>query len=114
MVNCTYDIPNLPPEAKVETPKILRLLNQASRALGELKGEAKTLPNQEILINTLFLQEALASSEIENIITTQDELFQTELFPESATYSPEAKEVTHYRDAIMHGYKSVKDSKNII
>ncbi|WP_198135716.1 Fic/DOC family N-terminal domain-containing protein [Sagittula stellata] len=54
---------------------MLKALTRASRALSDLKGQAKTIPNQGILIDTLALQEAKASSEIENIATTQDELF---------------------------------------
>jgi Fic family protein len=66
----------LPPNRKeVETLAILRQLSKSSTALGELKGTAKTIPNQEMLINSVVLQEAKDSSEIENIITTQDELY---------------------------------------
>ena len=67
---------NLPPlRGKVETIKILRQTNKSTAALAELKGIAKTIPNQVMLINALILQEAKDSSEIENIITTQDELY---------------------------------------
>jgi len=72
----TYAIPDLPPRGLVETPKVLKALARAHRYLAELKGRAATIPNQVILIDTLSLQEAKASSEIENIVTTQDELFQ--------------------------------------
>src|SRR5690606_29575539 len=69
----------------------------------ELKGRAASIPNQGILIDTLALQEAKASSEIENIVTTQDELFQANAFPENPA-SPAAKEVARYRDALRHGF----------
>jgi Fic family protein len=71
------DIPSLTalcPE-RFDRPDILKQLNAASRSLAELKGVAGSMPNQGILISTLGLQEAKDSSEIENIITTQDELF---------------------------------------
>ena len=61
--------------ARFETPPILKRLASASRQLAELKGIAASIPNQGILINTLALQEAKDSSEIENIVTTHDELF---------------------------------------
>lgn len=99
----TYAIPDLPPPGLTETPSVLKALARAHRYLAELKGRAATIPNQGILIDTLSLQEAKASSEIENIITTQDELFQLNAFPESAG-SPAAKEVARYRDALRYGY----------
>lgn len=77
----TYAIPDLPPPNLIETVPVLREAARAHRFLAELKGRAGTIPNQGILIDTLSLQEAKASSEIENIVTTQDELFQTSLTP---------------------------------
>jgi hypothetical protein len=68
-------LPALPPAADVETSAILRKTITASRALAELKGMAERMPNQAMLIDSLVLQEARASSEIENILTTNDELF---------------------------------------
>ena len=82
MLNPTYAIPLLPPATDLETVQVLKALAHANRALAELKGRAATIPNQGILIDTLALQEAKASSEIENIVTTQDELFQADLFPD--------------------------------
>ena len=61
---------------------VLKALNRASRALATLRGQAGSIPNEGILIDTLALQEAKVSSEIENIVTTQDELFQADLFPD--------------------------------
>lgn len=99
----TYALPNLPPPTVTESVAVLKSLKDAHRYLAELKGRAATIPNQGILIDTLALQEAKASSEIENIVTTQDELFQLNAFPESAG-SPAAKEVALYRDALRHGF----------
>lgn len=97
----------------LETLPVMKALASANRALAELKGRAATIPNQGILINTLALQEAKASSEIENIVTTQDELFQAELFPEGPE-SPAAKEVALYRDALKLGYDRLLNSKGLI
>lgn len=100
----TYAIPDLPPPGLLETPQVLKALARAHRYLAELKGRAATIPNQGILIDTLSLQEAKASSEIENIVTTQDELFQLSAFPEMPG-SPAAKEVARYRDALRYGFE---------
>ncbi|GAK46548.1 cell filamentation cAMP-inducing protein Fic [Tepidicaulis marinus] len=109
MLKPTYKIPDLPPAAELETVAVLKALAKAGRALAELKGRAATIPNQGILIDTLSLQEAKASSEIENIVTTQDELFQAELFPEGPD-SPAAKEVARYRDALKLGFDRLYES----
>ncbi|HEX9909847.1 MAG TPA: Fic/DOC family N-terminal domain-containing protein, partial [Desulfatiglandales bacterium] len=69
------ELPALPPDADVETKTILRKAISAGRTLAELKGLGESIPNQSMLINTLVLQEAKDSSEIENIITTNDALF---------------------------------------
>ena len=74
----SYNIPELPLKMELETKEILKQLSNASRALAELKGVAKTIPNENILLNTLVLQEAKDSSEIENIVTTQDDLYKTD------------------------------------
>jgi Fic family protein len=79
------------------------------RPLAELKGRAASIPNQDILIDTLALQEAKASSEVETIVTTQHELFQAELFPEGPQ-SPAAKEVALYRDALRFGLARLHDT----
>lgn len=103
MLKASYAIPDLPPPGVEETPAVLRALAQAHRHLAELKGRASSIPNQGILIDTLALQEAKASSEIENIVTTQDELFQANAFPENPA-SPAAKEVARYADALRYGF----------
>ena len=94
---------------RFETPAILKRLASASRRLAELKGLANAIPNQSILISTLTIQEAKDSSEIENIVTTHDELFQEDL-SERSPLSPAAKEVLRYRQALWTGFQSVRDS----
>ena len=95
--------------SRFETTAILKKLAAASRRLAELKGAAGTIPRQSILINTLSIQEAKDSSEIENIVTTHDELFQDDLSPGSSL-SPAAKEVLRYREALWKGFESVRQS----
>ena len=105
--------PHLPLEqldaSRFETPAILKRLAAASRQLAELKGVAASIPNQSILINTLGLQEAKDSSEIENIVTTHDELFQGDLLSDAAP-SPAAKEVLRYREALRVGFDHVRQT----
>lgn len=97
----------LPPKReKVETLEILRQLSKSSNSLGELKGIAKTIPNQAMLINAVALQEAKDSSEIENIITTQDELYKA--LTTNGKYTSAIKEVINYRTAIFLGHKIVQ------
>ena len=91
------------------TAAILEKLAESSGLLAELKGVAATIPNQGILINTLGLQEAKDSSEIENIVTPHDELFKDDLLPESVDGSA-AKEVLHYRQALRIGFAQVSES----
>jgi len=100
-------LPLLPPsKEKVETIKILKQLSRASIALGELKGIAKTMPNQAMLVNAVVLQEAKDSSEIENIITTQDELYKA--LTTTGKTDTHVKEVINYRKAIFQGYDLIK------
>jgi len=96
----------LPPKREeVETLNVLRQLSKTSTALGELKGIAKTIPNQAMLINAVVLQEAKDSSEIENIITTQDELYKA--LSTSLNQTSQIKEVINYRKAIFSGAEIV-------
>lgn len=95
--------------ARFETPAILKKLASSSRKLAELKGIAASIPNQGILINALALQEAKDSSEIENIVTTHDELFKDDVLPESFA-NPAAKEVLRYRQALRVGFEQVRGS----
>ena len=97
----------LPPKReKVETLEILRQLSKSSKSLGELKGIAQTMPNQEMLINAVVLQEAKDSSEIENIITTQDELYKA--LATKTKQGAQVKEVINYRSAIFSGHNLLK------
>jgi len=100
------DLKSLPPSTNLETSAVLRELVQAHRYLAELKGVVRTIPNQDILISTLALQEAQSSSEIENIITTQDALYKHGLQTDSA--EPVTKEVAHYAEALRLGYNKVR------
>ena len=93
----------------LETPSVLRALIQAHRRLAELKGKAEQLPNSSMIIDTLILREAKESSEIENIITTHDEVYQYGLFKNDK--NPAAKEVNQYAEAMAFGHKAVKDDK---
>ncbi len=105
----TYTIPSLPPDFNFETLPILKALNSATRSLAEVKGHAFAIPNQGILIDTLSLQEAKDSSEIENIVTTNDELFRGT--PSKDTYiNGAAKEVAMYRDALSLGFGQLRET----
>lgn len=109
----TYQIPKLPPEINFESVEIYKALSAANRSLAELKGLAKSIPNQGILIDSLTLQEARASSAIENIVTTQDDLFRVDMAIDSTAHGP-TKEVALYRDAMRLGWENLKDNQNII
>ena len=101
------ELPALPPKADIETKDILRKAISAGRALAELKGLGETIPNQAILVNSLILQEAKASSEIENIVTTNDALFQA-FSAKTTRIDPATKEVLRYREALWEGYGALK------
>lgn len=107
----TYSIEKFPPRVDLHTVPVLQRLAAARAVLGEMKGRATGLPNQAILLDTLFLQEALASSEIENIVTTQDEVFRVD--PATGAGSAEAKEVARYRDAMRRGYAQWRKNRFI-
>lgn len=101
-------LPALPPAVELETPVVLKKAIAASRALAELKGMAERMPNQAMLIDSLVLQEARASSEIENILTTNDELFKA-ASDETLPASVEAKEVLRYREALKRGFRQIRE-----
>lgn len=102
----SWRLSELPLNIDFETKKVLKALPAAHAALAELKGVSATIPNQNILINTLGLQEAKDSSAIENIITTHDDLYKSGL--ELNTYrSQYAKEVQNYISALKKGYELV-------
>ena len=101
------DLPRLPPQANIETRAVLKQCITARAALGELKQAALRIPNQAMLINTLPLLEARASSEIENIVTTTDKLFRnvgSEDQADSAT-----KEALRYSRALFEGFQNLKE-----
>ncbi|MDD2594465.1 MAG: Fic/DOC family N-terminal domain-containing protein [Bacteroidales bacterium] len=106
-----YQIPALPLPYDLETKPILKQLNLANKKLAELKGVALTIPNEDILINTLTLQEAKDSSEVENIVTTQDDLFKADLDLKQAVINASTKEVLNYRQAMKTGFASVRRTK---
>ena len=97
----------LPPSTEqVETIAIFQQMARAAGALGELKGIARTIPNQRMLINAIVLREAKDSSAIENIITTQDELYRA--MSVQQMNNPNTKEVINYRQAIFTGFELIK------
>ena len=102
-----FNLPELPPIVDLETKTVLKQLSLSHRYLAELKGVARTIPNQSILIQTLPLLEAKDSSAIENIVTTHDELYRMELL-EEAIQDSAAKEVQNYRTALRYGFEIVK------
>ena len=103
------DLPLLPPDRqKLETLPVLRQVSKTAAAVGELKGLANTLPNPSILLNAVVLKEATASSEIENIITTQDKLYQA-LSIKGLEADPSTKEVLRYREALLAGYSFLSE-----
>jgi cell filamentation protein, protein adenylyltransferase len=101
------DLPTLPPAVELETPMVLKKAIAANRKLAELKGLVHSIPNQAILIDGIILQEARLSSEIENIVTTNDELYKAAADEKLAT-DLQSKEVLCYRQALWYGYQQLK------
>jgi len=99
------NLPMLPPIVDLETKAILKQLSKANRALAELKGYADTIPNKHILINAVLINESMDSSEIENIVTTHDDLYKA--MSGAVGASSAAKEVENYRTALWYGYEFV-------
>ncbi|MDY0237275.1 MAG: Fic/DOC family N-terminal domain-containing protein [Campylobacterales bacterium] len=102
----------LPLDIDVETKTILKRAIAANTALAKLNGVAKIIPNQAILINSLILQEAKDSSEIENIITTHDELYKSSI--DISTISNATKEVQNYSRALLMGFNLVKEDSLLL
>ena len=102
------DLPLLPPTINFETTTIFKQLTKSAVALAELKGLVNTLPNPYILLNAIILQEAEASSEIENVITTQDKLYQALTSQSPSNIDPATKEVLRYREALLQGLKIIE------
>ena len=103
-----YIIPNLPLPYDLETKAVLKQLNKANKMLAELKGLATTIPNEQILISSLTLQEAKESSEVENIVTTQDDIYRASVSINQELQSAATKEVLNYREALQHGFNLVR------
>lgn len=106
------DLPDLPPREQIETPIVLKKAILANRYLAELKGTCLTLPNPKILLNTIILQESKDSSEIENIVTTQDALYKAIVNPFDQIPS-EVKEVLSYREALYAGIEELESTQLI-
>jgi Fic family protein len=106
-----YIPPRLPIDREFETKAILKKSISANSALAKLGGVAKIIPKQSILINSLVLQEAKDSSEIENIVTTHDELYRAEV---DTAQSKETKEVQNYREALLKGFAEVKEHELLL
>ncbi|MBO6538785.1 MAG: Fic family protein [Rhizobiaceae bacterium] len=102
------DLPDLPPPKELETKAVLKACIEARTALAELKISGELIPNQSVLINSIPLLEAQASSEIENIVTTTDRLFR---FASDAASAPDAatKEALRYRTALYRGFQMLKE-----
>ncbi len=107
------DLPLLPPKADLETKEILTKTISASRALAQLNGAIRNLPNPGLFLDTLHLQEAKASSEIENIITTNDDLYQA-VVADKKFDNPATKEVISYKEAIRLGLNRLEKKPFII
>ncbi|HEX8315630.1 MAG TPA: Fic/DOC family N-terminal domain-containing protein, partial [Flavisolibacter sp.] len=112
--NLPYNaLPPLPPlDIDLETPEILKILSRTSRQLGELSGLCASIPDPQILMNTIVLQESRDSSAIENIVTAQDELYKAAA--EMETASDAAKEVLSYREALYVGMSRMQSQKNLL
>lgn len=102
------ELPSLPPKQELETKEILRQCIKARASLAELHKAAQMLPNQAVLVNSLPLLEAQASSEIENIVTTTDRLFQFANQETSLQIDSATKEALRYRTALREGYEAIK------
>lgn len=101
-------LPMLPPDSwYIDSTSVLKQEAKAATALGELKGIARIIPNPAILINAVVLQEAQDSSEIENIITTRDDLYRA-LSQSNTTTDASTKEVVYYREALSAGFRRVQ------
>lgn len=100
-------LPILPPKTNLETTKVLRKTINASRALAQLNGLLTNLPNPTLFLDTIHLQEAKASSEIENIITTNDDLYKS-LVADKKFGNPATKKVINYKEALWNGLQQIE------
>lgn len=100
-------LPALPPKVEIETRRVLKTCVAAQAGLAALNEAAKLIPNQTVLINTIPLSEAKNSSEIENIVTTNDKLYEfANADPEAA--DPQTKETLRYRTALIEGFRDLE------
>ena len=104
------DLPLLPPKTELETKRVLKAAIGARTALEALKGAGQLIPNQRVLIDAIALQEAKSSSEIENIVTTNDELYRA-FANEGRTNDPQTKEVLGYHEALWSGYQGIRSGE---
>jgi Fic family protein len=113
--NIPYNqLPPLPPATTLyQDEDVANKLILASRRLAELKGLASTLPNQSIFVNTIALREAKASSAIENIFTTDDELYRSLSYQDEDYLEGPAKEILHYREALWRGFQDIVSKKSL-
>lgn len=102
------DLPALPPGVELENKAVLKQAIAANRVLANLRGLAAQIPNQGMLISSIVLQEARLSSEIENIVTTNDELYRADADADGKT-DAHTKEVLRYREALYHGFHALKN-----
>lgn len=107
------DLPDLPPTIDLETVPVLKMAVKANKAIAELKISGHLIPNQAVLIQALGLSEAKLSSEIENIVTTNDELYKA-FADGNITIEPQTKEVLHYKDALWHGFHALTQRKRLL
>ena len=101
------DLPLLPPKKELETKNVLRKVITSSRALSQLNGAITNLPNPQLFLDTIHLQEAKASSEIENIFTTNDNLYQS-IVANKKLENPATKEVINYKEALWNGLEQLE------
>jgi Fic family protein len=106
--NAYNALPPLPPNIELESKTVLRKVIRASRALAHLNGAIRNLPNPTLFIDSIHLQEAKASSEIENIVTTHEKLYQSYVGEGKFRYGPQ-KEVINYKEALWLGFERLKD-----
>ena len=107
------DMPELPPTSEIESRSILKACISAVTELAKVNALVRMLPNGEVLVNTLPLQEARMSSEIENIVTTNDELYRAMTSENLLRVSPSAKEVLRYREALWMGVNRLNNQSTL-
>lgn len=103
------DLPRLPPGVELESRAVLKRVISAQAALASLKATGALIPNPSILIQTIGVQEARLSSEIENVVTTSDRLYRA-LADDARTADAATKEVLSYNEALWHGFQAIRDT----